>query len=126
MNSNVNVNTAVEINGIKYVPADSIGEINNSDDDYVIVRSRDQGVMCGYLKSINGRQVEITQCRQIWSWNEKALCLPDIQRFGIRGAARLSAVAPSVIFLEACGVMRCTPAAAKSLKEYAPDVHSKE
>jgi hypothetical protein len=123
--SKVDVNTSVEINGVKYIPADSVSpEVNHSDDDYVIVRSRDQGVMCGYLKSINGRQVEISQCRQLWSWNGKALCLPDIQRYGIRGTARMSAVAPSAIFLEACGVLRCTPEAAKSLREHDPDKYS--
>lgn len=123
--NNVNVDTSVEINGVKYVPEDSLLEINHSDDDYVIVRSRDQGVMCGYLVKINGRQVELTQCRQLWAWRGQALCLPDIQRYGIRGTARMSAVGPSVILLEACGVLRCTEEAAQSLRNYEPDQYSK-
>ena len=112
------INT-IKLNDIEYVRKDQTTPAPSG--DYVIVRSRDQGVMCGYLKAIDGRQVTITQARQIWSWSTKALALPDLALHGVRGTARMSAPAPEVIFLEACGVLRCTEAAAKSLSTYEVD-----
>lgn len=114
----------IEVNGRKYVAADTIKEAPKVDASYVIVRSRDQGVMCGYLEKIEGRQVTLREARQLWSWDGKALCLPDISLHGIRGTARMSAATPVVIFLEACGVLPCTEAAAKSLISQPLDRHS--
>ncbi len=118
------INT-IRINEIEYVRKDSIQAVDHSGDDYVIVRSRDQGVMCGFLQSIDGRQVVITEARQIWRWEGKALCLPDIAAHGIRGTARLSVPVPEVTFLEACGVLRCTAVARDSLRTLLADTHSR-
>jgi len=114
----------IRINDIEYVRADSVVRLE-SDDDYVIVRSRDQGVMCGHLVSIDGRRVTIRESRQLWRWSGRALCLPDIARHGIRGTARMSEASPETTFLEACGVLRCTPEAARSLRTTASDSHSR-
>ena len=113
----------IKINDIEYVRKGSMSL--ESDHDYVIVRSRDQGVMCGHLVSIDGRRVTIRESRQLWRWEGKALCLPDIARHGIRGTARLSEASPETTFLEACGVLRCTPEAAHSLQTTASDSHSR-
>ena len=113
----------ITIDDVRYVRADAIPQ---SHDDYVIVRSRDQGVMCGHLVAIEGRQVTIRESRQLWRWESGSLCLPDIARYGLRGPARLSAASPETTILEACGVLRCTTAAAASLIACAPDRHSQE
>ena len=107
------------IDGIEYVRADSVSKepLNLDGMDYAIVRSKDQGVMCGYVKSINGRTVVLHQARQIWKY-DSYFVLPDIAEKGMRDPdkAMLSvAMSQEMYMLEACGVMICTEEAAKQL-----------
>lgn len=107
------------IDDVKYIRADSVPKhpYNVDGMDYVIVRSREQGVMCGYLKSINRRTVTLYQARQIWKY-DSSFVLPDIAEKGMRNPdnAMLSvAMSQPMIMLEACGVLTCTEMAAKQL-----------
>ena len=73
--------------------------------EYVIVRSRDAGVLCGYLKE-RCRMTNIVvleQARQIWKW-EGAFTLVEMANEGIEEASRLSA--KSLLPIEVAGV--CT------------------
>ena len=85
--------------------------------EYCIVRSRDQGVMCGYVESIMGRTVKLHQARQIWRY-DSTFVLPDIAEHGMRNPdkAQLSvAMSQPCFMLEACGVLTCTDKAAEQL-----------
>ncbi len=86
-------------------------------DKVVIVRSRDQGVMIGELVSIEGRQVELNRARQLWRWRGGET-LPALAGGNINmdEYTRIDEASPgAVTFLEACGVIRCTPEAARKM-----------
>lgn len=86
--------------------------------NYAIVRSREQGVMCGYVESIEGRTVTLRHARQIWRY-DSTFVLPDIAEKGVRNvdACKFSvAMSQPMIMLEACGVITCTKIGAKSLQ----------
>lgn len=76
--------------------------------DYVVVRSREQGCMCGEYQWHSGREVCLANARQIYSWDGKRLTLVDFAV--VPGSCKLSAVAPGeVLMLEACGIIPTTP-----------------
>jgi len=109
----------ITIDDIKYIRADSANSQPKTYEgmDYCIVRSRDQGVMCGYVESINGRMVKLHQARQIWKY-DSTFVLADIAEHGMRNPdnAMLSvAMSQPMVMLEACGVYVCTDKAADQL-----------
>ena len=109
------------IDEVKYVREDSIKSepLNLDGMDYCIVRSRDQGVMCGYVESINGRAVKLHKARQIWRY-DSSFVLADIAEKGMRNADKSQLSLPMsqpMVMLEACGVYVCTGGAAKQLIE---------
>ncbi len=109
------------IDDVKYIREDSanLQPKQHEGMDYCIVRSREQGVMCGYVESINGRTVTLHQARQIWRY-DSTFVLVDVAENGMRDAkkAQLSVAASQpVIMLEACGVLTCTKIAADQLIE---------
>lgn len=113
-------NEKISINGRDYIPADSIPVAAHTLDGlrYAIVRSREQGVMCGYVKAINGRAVELYHARQIWRY-DSTFVLPDIAAHGPRDPKKMQmsvAMTEPCIMLEACGVMYCSDAAGKALR----------
>ena len=71
MKQNIN---AIEINGTKYVPQDSIGAKAPTSDglEYVICRTYSAGVFAGYLKERNGQEVTLLNARRIWYWTGAA------------------------------------------------------
>lgn len=86
---------------------------------YAIVRSRDQGVVCGFIKSIVGRQVTVLEARQIYKY-DCAFVLPDLAEKGIRNPENNKfscAMSKPLKMLEACGVLYCSSKAAKDLME---------
>ncbi len=75
---------------------------------YVIVRSRDQGCVCGEYRSHHGREVVLSKARQLFSWEGARLTLFDFAM--IPGQWRLSREAPGeVVMLEASGITPTTP-----------------
>ena len=74
---------------------------------YVLVRSRDQGCVCGEYRCHHGREVTLANARQIFSWAGARLTLIDFA--AVPGECRLSRVAPGdVVLLEACGIIPTT------------------
>lgn len=107
------------IDDVKYVRADSVNNepLKLDDMDYCIVRSRDQGVMCGYVETVSGRCVELHKARQIYRY-DSTFVLADVAENGMRDPkkAQLSvAMSQPMTMLEACGVYTCTSKAAKQL-----------
>lgn len=84
---------------------------------FVIVRSRDQGCVCGEYQSHVGREVTLCNARQIYSWSDNRLTLFDFAV--VPGTCRLSRVLPGeVVMLEACGIIPTTPDVEKALRNH--------
>jgi len=65
----------VELNGVKYVRADSVQNAQAAKLDgltYVIVRTYSAGVFAGYLKQKDGKEVVLIKARRLWYWDGAA------------------------------------------------------
>jgi hypothetical protein len=114
-----NKSETIMIDDVLYVRADSVASEPLTHDGlpYVIVRSREQGVMCGYLEDVQGCAVILSQARQIWRY-DSTFVLPDVAEHGMRNPdkAQLSvAMSQPMTMLEACGILTCTAKAANQL-----------
>jgi hypothetical protein len=84
--------------------------------DYVLVRSREQGVMCGEYVWHSGREVHLRNARQIWSWSGQRMTLVDVSVVP-SGEMKISrASAGDVVMLEACGIIVPSSEVAEWLK----------
>jgi hypothetical protein len=105
----------ITINGVEYVEksAAQAKTVDVTGMAYCIVRSRDQGVVCGYVDKpteITGRAVTVNNARQIWAW-DSSFVLMDLAENGPRDASKMKmSVALTTPFrmLEACGIYPCT------------------
>jgi hypothetical protein len=85
---------------------------------YVVVRTREQGCMCGEYQWHTGREVCLAKARQIYSWSGKRLTLVDFA--AVPGECRLSVEAPGeVLLLEACGIIPTTKEVERFLRKQA-------
>jgi hypothetical protein len=118
----------IEANGIVYVRKDSVKESNPSEKDglkYAIVRSRNQGVMSGYVKSINGQAVTLVLSRQLFKWNSLFI-LSELAEYGINkadGCKFSTELSNDTIMLEACGILYCTEKACESIRGHKPEIN---
>ena len=114
------------IEGVTYVPEGSHTKPAIEEGlRYAIVRSRDQGVMCGFVKRIEGRRVTLVLARQMWRWSSRFV-LPDAAEHGVteKWDNKFSCEASQETeMLEACGVLYCTEKAMRSLRAVEPQVH---
>ena len=81
---------------------------------WVIVRSRDAGVVFGKLKKRKGRRVKLTNSRQLWRWHaRKGITLLDVARYGVKQSeCKFSEQDGGPIeILDACAVLLATEAA---------------
>jgi hypothetical protein len=83
---------------------------------FVIVRSREQGVVCGVLKEQSGRAIVLDDARQIHAWSDGANTLFEMSLRGC-GSARISEPVETILILEACGVIPCTAEAEENLRQ---------
>ena len=110
----------IEINGKKYVAQDQVVSSDPKELDgleYAIARSRNQGVMSGYVKEVNGQAVTLIRARQIWRYDSRFV-LTDMAEYGVRNAedCKFSAeMSRPATMLEACGILYCTKTAADSI-----------
>lgn len=85
--------------------------------DFCIFRSRDQGVVCGYMVSMTGQSAVIREARQIHGWQRSANTLFEASNVGL-GVARISEPGElDFLMLGICGVYRCTPKAKANLSQ---------
>ena len=79
----------IEINGVKYIPKDSITtEASKLDGmQYVLIRTYSAGVHFGYLakreSTLAGIEVKLSKSRRIYSW-VGAACLSQIANEGVK------------------------------------------
>lgn len=66
----------IEVNGIKYVPKNSVKEdaVDSSGLQYVVIRADRAGVFAGYLKEKKPDEVTLVNVRRLWYWDGAASC----------------------------------------------------
>ena len=106
------------VNGIDYVPKDAISEKAERFDglDYVIVRTYSAGVFAGYLKSRNGKEVELLKARRLWLWYGAA----SLSQLSVDGTSqpdscKFPCEVSSVMLTEAIEILPVTDKAQKSI-----------
>lgn len=111
--------TEVEVNGIKYVQADSV--LNNKAEnldgmDCVIVRTYSAGVFMGYIKSRDGKEVELINARRLWYW-KGAASLSQLANEGVKDPAscKFPEEVPSIILTEAIEILSVSGEAKASI-----------
>lgn len=93
----------------------------NCYDRFCIVRSRDQGVVCGIVRAVSGRTVELSDARQIYLWrttgeSKTLYTLFEVSLYGA-GNARISQPIEEFTMMDVCGIYPCTPEAETDLKQ---------
>ena len=108
----------ITINGIAYVREDSTQATEVDGLRYAIIRSADQGVVCGFVEKIDGRRVTVHKARQMWQWSSKFV-LQDIAEHGVTSSYEnlfSCEMSQPLEMLEACGVLYCTDKGRDSLR----------
>ena len=109
------------INGEEYVLKNSLPETEPGEEEdlkYAIVRSRNQGVMSGFVKEISGQTVVLKKARQIWKYDSQFV-LPDMAEFGVRNPKNCkfsTEMSQDMVMTEACGVLYCTKKGMESIR----------
>lgn len=112
----------VVINGITYVPKESITEylpvVNTENMEYCIVRTYSAGVFAGYVESRNGGEAVLRNARRIWYW-EGAASLSQLAVDGTSKPQNCKFPAPvdKVILTEVIEILSVTKKAWKSINE---------
>jgi hypothetical protein len=101
--------TEIQINGETYVKKSDIKEVVQPKGDYVVVRTYSAGVHAGYLKSREGKEVVLTNCRRLWYW-KGAATLSQVAGSGITNpdACKFPAAIAEITLTEATEVIPCT------------------
>ena len=108
----------VEINGKVYVlkgseniPAQKVNGL-----DYVIVRTYSAGVFAGYLKSREGKEVELVNVRRLWYW-DGAASLSQLATDGVSKPqnCKFPQEVSSIVLTEAIEILPCSEKAKKSI-----------
>ena len=112
----------IEVNGVAYVPKDSVKDIESPSGNYVVVRTYSAGVHAGYLKARDGKEITLTHCRRLWSW-KGAATLSQVAGEGISKPNECKFPAPiaEIILTEAIEIIPCTDKAKsiiESVKEW--------
>lgn len=84
---------------------------------FVLVRGDRSGVFAGILKTKDGREVELTECRRIWYWAGAA----SISQLAIDGTkkpqeCKFPAPVASIVITDAIEIIPCTETAEASIK----------
>lgn len=89
---------------------------------YVIVRSRDQGVVCGVLRALTPQPgglacAELEEASQIHNWQDgETITLFEAALHGF-GTATISQQMDRVLVFGVCGVLPCTETAEANLRQ---------
>jgi hypothetical protein len=101
----------ITVNGVKYVKEQDTNELQ-----YVVVRTYSAGVFAGYLKSRNGKEVELTRARRIWYW-DGACSLSQLAMEGVTNPDNCKfAMEVDVILTEAIEILQTADVARKIIQ----------
>ena len=107
------------IDEVKYVRADKVSQPASKVDglEYAIVRSRDHGVIAGYIYSYKDREVTVINSRRVWYF-KGCQTLEEFAKYGTTNISDCK-IAPSVertIMLEACGIIYANEVCRKQIE----------
>jgi hypothetical protein len=109
---------SISINGVEYVPKDSVPSETECLDGlkYVIARTYSAGVFAGYLKSRNGKEATLIQARRLWYWSGAA-SLSQLAMEGVKNPkeCKFPCEVASVDLMEVIEVLDVTKKAKKSI-----------
>ncbi len=76
---------------------------------YVIVRTYSAGVFAGYLKSSEGKEVELVNARRLWYWSGAA-SLSQLSVDGVSNPSncKFPCLVPSVFLTESIEILQCS------------------
>ena len=108
------------IEGVTYVPKDSINQVAESRDGmpYVMIRTYSAGVHCGYMKSREGKEVTLLDSIRIWKWSGAA-SLSQLSQEGTNDASNCKFAMPittELLLTEAIEIILMTEAAKESIQ----------
>lgn len=111
----------MDINGTIYVPKDSIQSAPAQQLDgmkYCMVRTYSAGVFAGYVKSRDGKEIELKKARRIWGWSGAA-SLSQLATEGTSkpGNCKFPCEVDSITLTEAIEIIPITDKAKKSINE---------
>jgi len=109
----------IEVNGVKYIPADSVQSLSEADCDglrYAIIRCRDAGVHAGWVKHREGREVKLIGSRRLWQWHGKTLSGLATEGTTDASSCKYANEVPEIDLLDACEVIYCTDAGRLSIQ----------
>lgn len=106
----------MQINGITYVPKDSIQQQAQSVDGMplVLIRGYGSGVQYGYLKEQNGCMVKLINSRRIWSWTKATEC-SQIAVNGVGSDSKITVEVPEKTITDAIEIIKITQKGADNL-----------
>ena len=84
---------------------------------HAIIRTYSAGVHAGTVKSINGKEVILTDARRLWYW-KGAFTLNAVANDGVDKGSKISAPVPEILLTEAIEVIPTSEAAQKNLTEF--------
>ena len=111
-------NNKLLINGIKYIPEDSIQDKAEKFEDmtYCIVRTYSAGVFAGYLESRNGQEVIVRKARRIWYWTgANSLSQLAVEGTSKPDECKFPCEVDKVELLQAIEIIECTEKAQESI-----------
>ena len=107
------------IDETKYMRADSVSQKAEKVDgmEYCIVRTCTAGVFAGFVKSRNGKEVEMVLARRIWKWDGAA----SLSQLATDGTSKPSqckfpCAVDSIELTEAIEIIPCTAKAKSSIE----------
>jgi len=110
------------VNSSVYVLKDSIAvntmAVDTNGLEYCIIRGDRSGVFAGYLKSREGKEVELLSCRRIWYW-DGASSISQLALDGVSKPQNCKFPAPikMIVILDAIEIIPATEKARKSIEE---------
>lgn len=109
----------IEINGVTYVPKDSVHQMAPTLDgmEYCMVRTYSAGVFAGYIESRDGKEAVLRNARRIWRW-AGAMELCQLATEGTNDPKNCKFPAPvnKVVLTEVIEIIPITEEAKKSIE----------
>ena len=110
----------ITLNGTVYVPKEEAQAqamaVSTDGLEYCIIRTYSAGVHAGYVKSRNGKEVELVNARRIWYW-KGAFTLSELATVGTKcpDECKFSCEISHITLTEAIEIIPCTENAKNSL-----------
>ena len=109
----------ITINGVEYIEKSQVQEKAQDFEGmrYCVIRTYSAGVHIGYVKLIEGKEVELINSRRLWYW-KGACSLSQVANDGVGEESKLAQVLPEIILTEAIEIIPCSKKAQECIEEF--------